>query len=218
MDKINWWHTFDFPELKTKGRDKTQLKLKGLGIPKDLREWSVLDVGAWDGYFSFLCEKRGAKKVLAIDTVTWQSKELWSPEKSSYLPHTGKAGFNHAKKVLKSKVEDKEIEVEDITIDKVGTFDLVLYLGIFYHMENPFKILRNLYQITNKLLIIETHTDGNYLSIPAMIFYPNNECNNDLGTWWGPNLPCLIEMLKVIGFKPKLKSVGGNRAVIHAYK
>ncbi len=214
---VKWWHTFDFEELQTDGIDDTPAKCKFIHFPKEI-QGSVLDIGAWDGYFSFLAERRGASRVLAIDSPNF----CWNKERlviaGEETKTNGKEGFEFARTQLNSKVEDKEMEVEDITKESVGTFDTVLCLGILYHMKDPYKIIRNLYELTNKKLIIETHTDGNYLSAPAMIFYPTNELNNDSGNWWGPNISCLVEMLKSVGFKNIQVAIGGSRCALHAEK
>src|ERR1051326_1573020 len=69
---IQWWHRIDLGNgIITPGRDQTQDRLPGLGIPEDLRGLSVLDIGAWDGFFSFEAERRGAKRVLATDHFCW---------------------------------------------------------------------------------------------------------------------------------------------------
>jgi len=218
--EINHWHTFDFPEYQCKGKDDSPAKAKAMSFPEDFKGLSVLDVGAWDGYFSFLAERRGASRVLAVDTMTWKEDMLWDVNKNSFIPHSKKLGFDTAHKALNSKVESKEIEVEDITTETVGEFDVVLCLGILYHMKNPFKVIENLAKITKKTIIIESHTDGNYLAVPAMIYYPGRTLNNDPCNWWGPNVQCLIEMLVECGFdRDKMKfGVGGSRVVIHASK
>jgi hypothetical protein len=54
---------------------------------------------------------------------------------------------------------------------------------------------------------------------PVMMFYPEKECNNDPGTWWGPNFLCVTAMLKAAGFEEvKLMSHQNNRGVFHAWK
>lgn len=215
---INHWHTFDFPEYSCVGEDNSPAKLNSIELPQDLKNKTLLDIGAWDGYFSFVAEKRGAK-VTAIDSWVWQKDLLWDARLNKFRPHSKKLGFETAKKALNSNVKDIEMEVDEITYDKVGQFDIVLCLGILYHMKDPYKIIRNLYSVTKELLIIETHHDGNYLSVPAMIFYPDKELNNDPDNWWGPNLLCLYQMLRVAGFKEiKLIGASQNRAVIHALK
>ena len=56
-----WFHTIDLGEgIVTDGRDESPRKLGWIGLPRDLRGRTVLDVGAWDGFFSFEAERRGA--------------------------------------------------------------------------------------------------------------------------------------------------------------
>lgn len=106
-------------------------------------------------------------------------------------------------------------------LNTLPEYDLVLCLGILYHMKDPYKLIRDLYKITKHQLILETHTEFNSEGIPLMVFYPTNELNNDNSNWWGPNTVCLLEMLKSVGFKDiKMVYLQGNngRAVFHAFK
>lgn len=211
INEIKFWHSFDFPELTVKGEDDSPTKLLGLGIPADLTGQRVLDIGAWDGYFSFVCEKRGAS-VLAVDTTAWQNTDF-----GSWKNGTMKEGFEYARKVLNSKVEDKEIEILELNPEEIGQFDLVLCLGILYHMEDPWKVIKIVSKLCKKNLIIETHSDGNFLSVPAMIFYPNG-FHGDTSNHWGPNIECLIRMIELEGFKINKVGYGNMRTVIHAEK
>ena len=58
------------------------------GIPEDLSGKTVLDIGTADGFYSFLAEHRGAKRVLALDYMKFP-------------------GFDIAKKILNSNVEHR---------------------------------------------------------------------------------------------------------------
>jgi len=219
MNKITWWHTMLLDGILTKGRDESAIKLMAIQMPQDLKEKTVIDIGAWDGFFSFEAERRGAE-VLAVDTYVWQRDKLWDIKAGKEIPHTGKAGFNFARKILNSKVEDKEIEVMDLS-EKIGQFDLVLCLGILYHMEDPFGMCKRMFDITKKdgMLILETHLDSENTEYPVMSFYPNKECNNDPGTWWGPNPECVEEMLKAAGYKEvKRILISNHRGIFHAFK
>src|SRR5690348_7085644 len=64
-----WWHTIDLPGgFRTPGHQRIEeQEFIAHNIPKVLSGKTVLDIGAADGYFSFLAEKRNAAKVLAID-------------------------------------------------------------------------------------------------------------------------------------------------------
>lgn len=73
VNKIKWHHKIDLGnEIITPGEISPNWKLKFIGLPEDLSGKTVLDIGAWDGAFSFIAEKRGAKRVLAIDYPAWK--------------------------------------------------------------------------------------------------------------------------------------------------
>ena len=72
VNAIKWWHAIDLGHgIVTPGPDPTPARLTELQIPHDLTGLSVLDVGAWDGFFSFEAERRGAARVLATDSFCW---------------------------------------------------------------------------------------------------------------------------------------------------
>jgi tRNA (mo5U34)-methyltransferase len=189
--RIQWYHTMDLGGgVVSKGRDNTPVCLSRLAFPNDLRGCTVLDVGAWDGFFSFEAERRGAKRVLATDFYSWGGGG-WGT----------KDGFNLARRVLRSNVEDMEIDVPDISPETVGTFDVVLFLGVLYHLQDPLGACKRLAAVTRRLLIVDTAVDLLDLGTPAMAFYPGTELNNDPTNWWGPNLACVESMLKTAGFR-----------------
>jgi len=191
VKKIKWYHEIDLGNnIVTTGVKKTIQKIKRFGIPEDLEGKTVLDVGAWDGYYSFEAEKRGAKRVLATDYEVWQGIRWGS-----------KAGFELARRVLNSKVEDKLISVFDISPETVGTFDIVLFLGVLYHLKHPLLALEKIFSVTNELAIIETVCDMLDYNRPAIAFYPNNELAGDPTNWCGPNFLAMESMLKMVGFK-----------------
>ena len=72
----------------TRGVDDTPLRLARLDLPLSLAGESVLDIGAWDGFFSFEAERRGASRVVAADYYSWHG--------TGWGTGTGKAGFELA--------------------------------------------------------------------------------------------------------------------------
>ena len=217
MNSINWWHQMELGGATTNGKDLSQWKLSVIDMPKDLKGRSVIDVGAWDGFFSFEAERRGAN-VLAIDTNEWNE---FTDEHGRL--HTGKKGFDFAHKILNSKVGSEEIEVMDLNKHGRMGADLVLCLGILYHMKDPFGMCKVMYDITadDGMCILETHTDLENANVPMMAFYPNNECNNDSSNWFGPNPHAVIAMLKAAGFdevEMVFFDMRIHRGVFHAWR
>lgn len=187
--KIKWFHTINLGNgIITPGVDNSFEKLKRIGLSGNLKGMTVLDIGAWDGFFSFEAERRGASHVLATD--------LWSGETGH-----GKEGFDLARRVLNSKVEDKEIDVLDISPKTVGVFDLVLFLGVLYHLRHPLLALERVFSVTRKQLILETHVSLLGCKRPVMVFYPGTELDNSPYNWWGPNRAAVEAMLKTVGFR-----------------
>lgn len=190
MAHIQWFHRIDLGHgLITPGVDDSLRKLCAIRMPEDLSGKTVLDIGAWDGFFSFEAERRGASRVMATDDYCWSGKS-WGSKK----------GFDFARETLNSQVEDKLIDVMDISTDTVGSFDIVLFLGVLYHLRHPFIALEKTAAVTRECLILETEVDLINLRHPAMIFYPGTELNDDPTNWWAPNPRGLLAMLKSLGF------------------
>jgi Protein of unknown function (DUF1698) len=112
----------------------------------------------------------------------------------------GKAGFELARRALGSKVEDHEIDVFDISPETIGMFDVVLFLGVLYHLRDPFGGLARAASVTRELLIVETHVDFLDQEREALAFYPGAELAGDATNWFGPNVPALLGMLQSLGF------------------
>ena len=162
--QTKWHHKIDLGNgVITPGKVDNFSKLPRLGLPESLEGKTVLDIGTWDGFYSFECEKRGASRVLATDSFVWRSSK------------DAKDGFDLAKKILKSRVEEKFIDILDITPEKVGMFDIVLCLGVLYHMRHPLLSLEKVSSVTKEMAIIETTTDMLDIQRPAMAFYPTTE-------------------------------------------
>ena len=103
---------------------------------------------------------------------------------------------------LGSKVEDVDVDVLDISPETVGgTFDVVLFLGVLYHMRHPLLALERVRSVTRELLILETHVDLLGLRRPAAAFYPGFELDGDWSNWWGPNPAAVRGMLEQVGFE-----------------
>jgi len=189
--KIRWFHSIDLGDgVRTPGLDDTPEKLDRIRLPSNLSGRSVLDIGAWDGFFSFEAERRGAQRVVAVDSYCWDG-EGWA----------NKSGFDLVHRHLKSKVETRRLEVLEVAAAELGCFDVVLFLGLLYHLKHPLLALEKVAEVTKDLLILETKVDLLGTSAPAMAFYRDAELNRDPTNWWAPNVAGLEQMLKDVGFK-----------------
>jgi tRNA (mo5U34)-methyltransferase len=188
MERVKWYHQIDLGNgIVTPGLVQG-LTLDQLQLPHDLSGDTVLDIGAWDGYYSFQAERAGARRVLATDRYAWEN---WP---------TGKRGFELARTAFNSAVEDRTIDVMDLSPKTVGVFDVVLFLGVLYHLRYPLLAIDQLFKVTAKLMVLETHVDLTSIDRPAAAFYPGKELGNDGTNWWGPNTLCVEAMLRTAGF------------------
>ncbi|MCA1692019.1 MAG: tRNA 5-methoxyuridine(34)/uridine 5-oxyacetic acid(34) synthase CmoB, partial [Actinobacteria bacterium] len=204
-----WWHSIDLGDGVLSNGQKTAAELgtiwDALQLP-DLAGKSVLDVGAWDGYFSFRAEDEGAARVVALDHYVWSVDlagqerywqecraqgtvpapshtvaDLWHPDA---LP--GKAGFDAAHRARASRVESVVGDFMTMDLNRLGTFDVVLLLDVLGHVRHPILALERLREITGDLLVVETES----VAIPGFEhhgfaeFFESHELNGDVGRWW----------------------------------
>jgi tRNA (mo5U34)-methyltransferase len=134
IDAVRWYHEFDFgdgltarPLIDADAHRPMWRFIEDRLAGVDFRGKTVLDVGCWDGYWSFYAERRGAAGVLATDDAT----QNWA----------GAAGLHLARELLDSRVEtDTRRSVYDLA--GLGRrFDVVLFLGVYYHLFDPFHAL-----------------------------------------------------------------------------
>ena len=190
VSKVNWYHSIPLGDgVVTPGVDDTSSRLPKIHMPDDLSGKTVLDVGAWDGFFAFEAERRGASRVLATDSFSWTG-EGWGT----------KEGFELARRALGSRVEDRGVDVLDLSPETVGVFDVVFCLGVLYHMKHPLLALERVFSVTRELLIMSTFVDLTWRRRPAAAFYPSAEANSDPTNWWGPNPAAVVAMLETAGF------------------
>ncbi len=193
VDRHNWFHSIDFGSgvvskgaktLDVLAREHAAL-LGGL----DFTGKSVLDIGAWDGAFSFAAKRAGASRVVAADYLMWNDPF-----------YQGRITFELARKALGLDIEAVEVDVDAVNPARVGRFDVVLFLGVFYHLFDAPKLTRQVSACATDLLILETHQDAINVPRPAMVMYPGRVLNNDPSNWWGPNPQCVYELLSEAGF------------------
>ena len=188
-----WFHSLELGNgLFAPGQIKLDVlrrQLEWLHLPQDLTGQSFLDLGSWDGFYAFEAEQRGAARVLATDSFSWNGSG-WS----------NKQGFLLARDILRSRVEDMDIDIMDVCPERVGLFDVVLFSGMLYHMRDPIKALQNAASVCKNHLIIETAVGMLDVEEPAMAYLPRVR-GEEQSNHWRPN-PQLINLwLKELGFR-----------------
>ena len=171
-------------------------------IPQDLSGKSVLEVGCNAGFYSIQMKKRGAERVLAIDT------------DDNYL----------AQARFAAEISETEIAFRNLSVYRVGElreqFDLVLFMGVLYHLRYPLLALDLLHEhVVGGLLVAQSMLRGSPQSVdlplniqfwqdetfeneafPRMYFVENRFAN-DPTNWWIPNQACFEAMLRSAGFE-----------------
>lgn len=183
-EKNGWYHSFEFPDgSRIEGMNAIEAlreRWSHLPLPSDLSGKTVLDIGAWDGWFSFEAERRGAK-VTAVDCV-----EL--------------ANFLHVRERLGSGVDYRICDVYELADAGLGTFDYVLFLGILYHLKHPLLGLEIVCGLTREAAIVESFVCEHDGEIPTMEFYETSELGGNLDNWVGPSASCVAALCRAAGF------------------
>jgi tRNA (mo5U34)-methyltransferase len=185
-----WYHSFELPGgTRIEGYvqiDTLRQRYARFPIPANLTGKRVLDIGAWDGWFSFEAEMHGAE-VTAIDCV-----EI--------------ANFLEIQKKLASRVSYRILDFYELPEAGLGAFDFVFCLGILYHLKHPLLALEIVCALTTDTAVVESfvidastwreHQD----EVPTMEFYETDELGNQLDNWIGPSVSCLMAMCRAAGF------------------
>ena len=177
-------------------------RLEDLTVPHDLQGMRVLDVGAASGWNSFELERRGAD-VVAVDCVA--------------LPE-----FGHMQNILNSKVEYRILDVDEICPERIGTFDMVLFLGVLYHLRHPLLALEKICSVTKDYAFIEsfvTDSSDALVDSTTLEFYEIDELGGQIDNWFGPTTNCLVALCRSAGFaRVRLAYSRGGRAGVVCHR
>jgi tRNA (mo5U34)-methyltransferase len=170
-------------------------------LPADLTGKTVLDVGCNAGFYAFEMKRRGAARVVAVD-----------PD-PRYL----------AQAQLAAEVLGHDIELRKLDVYRVGElgarFDLVIFMGVLYHLRHPLLALDRLYDhAVGEHLLFQSMLRGSSELAPVEPDYPFEETAiferrgyptlyfveqryaGDWTNWWIPNRAGIEAMLRSAGF------------------
>jgi tRNA (mo5U34)-methyltransferase len=170
-------------------------------IPADLTGKTVLDIGCNAGFYSIEMKRRGAARVVGIDV------------DESYL-----AQARFAAQLCEADIELRQLSAYDV--GRLGEkFDLVLFLGVFYHLRHPLLALDLIHEhVAKDLLVFQSMQRGSEEVEPLAGDYPFWETSiferpgfprmcfvekkyaGDPTNWWIPNRACVEAQLRSAGF------------------
>jgi tRNA (mo5U34)-methyltransferase len=204
----SWFHNMDLGGVQTApdhflgDYPSTKWREFADAVPHDLRGRRVLDIGCNAGFYSIEMKRRGASRVIGID------------DDARYL-----AQARFAADYLQLDIEFRQLSVYDVA--QLGErFDVVLFMGVLYHLRHPLLALDLLHDhVVGDLLVVQSMLRGNNGAITVAPDYSFEEVAifdapeypklhfveqryaHDPTNWWVPNRACLEGMLRSAGFR-----------------
>jgi tRNA (mo5U34)-methyltransferase len=179
------------PGVVTPGANDIGWLLHHVGLPADLTGLSVLDIGTTNGAAAFIAESRGAERVVAVD--------IFPPEHF---------GFGEIAELLGSRASYVRASVYGLSSLLNESFDVVLFLGVLYHLRHPLLALDEVRALTRGTLLLETavsdHELGDRRGDPVARFYRRSELGGDNSNWFAPTARALVDWCCSCGFDTEL--------------
>ncbi len=173
--------------------DPAKEKLPFFGLPDDMTGLRVLDIGCAEGFFSFEAQRRGASEVVSLDFDAECVKRFAICAEALGLP-----------------IRARVMSVYDLDPSELGTFDLVFFFGLLYHLPDPLLALRKVAAVTSGTLLIQSwsmEVAGKNQGVPLARFYPQGLISGpkaapifDPTIYWQPNAACMAALLEHVGF------------------
>jgi tRNA (mo5U34)-methyltransferase len=203
-----WFHNLHFDGVQTAPNhplgDFPKFKWEQISVylPEDLSGWRVLDIGCNAGYYCFELAGRGAD-VLGIDIDEHYLKQAeWAAQKIK----------------MKGSTRFRQLQVYDI-LKMNDTFDLILFMGVFYHLRYPLLALDIITQKFSKMMVFQSMTmpDDRIMKVPDNIEITDREkmiedgfpkiafieraLSGDYTNWWAPNSAAVEAILRSAGLE-----------------
>lgn len=204
-----WYHRIELPHgVVTPGW--APLNVDAYRIPERLDGKRVLDIGAWDGFWTFEALKRGARQVVAIDDFSDFLGSLKEQDRKAW------ENFDLCREALGYSAEQCQrhnLSVYDLKPETFGHFDYVFAFGLLYHLRYPLLALDLIGAVCAERLYVESailddfspYRGGLTRGYPGgqmvMEFYPDNQYGGNVTNWWAPTLHCLAHMVRAAGFE-----------------
>lgn len=221
ISKLGWYHTIDLGHgIATPGFIDNRPTVHLFGIPEDLTGKRCLDIGTYDGFWSFEFERRGASEVVGIDVdsplehdiprlvkqrlIEQAKREDLHASYNKQLSQVGMQiqgdGWRLAAEIRGSKARRESLNVYDLSPERVGMFDVVLISQLLLRLRDPQTIIENMFSVCRGIAIVAEPYNADLEALPgaASAFVGTEEA----GVWWGHSIKSIRKMMAVAGFDP----------------
>ncbi len=205
IKQLEWCHHIQLGDVRTPGGwEKIHQDKIEACLPKDFAGKRVLDIGFNDGFYSFLAEERGAKRVIGL--------EIKYPETARL-----------AKRIKGSEVEF--IEEDMFFFEPHEQFDIVLYLGVYYHVVDILESFKKVFEFTapgGEVYVEGSMYMGRWnrvLTLPPLLRLSKTPHPPPNTNFWRPTVSALRLIMEFVGFHDvKVLTYIGSRVVMGAKK
>jgi tRNA (mo5U34)-methyltransferase len=195
-----WHQRFELADdVWTPGLNDVARLFESAGVKHDLEGLTVLDIGTSNGGAAFTAERRGAKRVVAVDAMP-----------AEYF------GFDRLHALLGSDVEYVQADVYELAATLNEQFDIVLMWGVLYHLRHPLVALDNVRAVAGGPIFIETEVTDATLEdgvarLPLVRFEETDALGKDVSNWFIPTLAALLAWCRSSGLEPTLLDAWPDR-------
>lgn len=202
----SWYHTIEFPDgTVTPGFYDTRTNPQYIPWPSQLQGGRCLDVGTFDGFWTFEMEKRGAGELVSLDLadpekLDWDyDHRISGPKMIREWGSERRTGYQEAHEKLGSKANWINQSVYELDPERNGTFDVVFCGALLQHLRDPVRALEAMRSVCRGALVLaeglEPKLELFARRVPSARFVMNSD------QWWRANSAGLAGMAKRAGFK-----------------
>lgn len=201
VEQLGWYHTLELaPGVVTNGMFDLRPYVDRYGLPERLEGQRVLEIGTWDGFWSFEMERRGAREVVALDLEDESEMDFPPRRRPKTFPAQRRGdGFRLAKEAIGSSVEHVECNIYDADPAELGTFDLVFCGMVLLHLRDQLRALERIARLCRGTFI-SAEEPGRFMDLlpfPAARYHADRD---SAVVFWLPGRRTWRRMMWTSGF------------------
>jgi tRNA (mo5U34)-methyltransferase len=168
-----WFQHIVFPDGTEVGTWPTEAKCEALTEGLVLEGKSALDIACMSGAATLWLERQGCA-VRGCDIADFNADQ-----------------FAVVKEAFEMRAEYDHCSVYDLPAQYAWRFNVVLMMGLYYHLKHPLLGLERAWEVTDEVLLIEGEVDRFGWDVPARATFYKDQYLGDPTNWWVPTVKCL---------------------------